>query len=304
MEKTVGSGLAPEEIKSDQYPGDDEIVKTELDEQPGQEYKMETEPIYEDVSVKGYGRLKDKVAIITGGDSGIGRAVAIAYAKEGAKVVIVYKDESEDAKATAGIVEKYGSQTLLIAGNLQSPKFSKEIVELTLERFGQIDILINNAAEQHPQESLLDISDDQLDSTFRTNVFGMFYLTREVLPYLKEGSSIINTTSITGFRGNDQLIDYSATKGAISAFTRSLSANLLAKKIRVNQVAPGPIWTPLIPSTFKGKKLEEFGEGGPLDRPGQPVELAEAYVFLAWDYASSFISGQTIHINGGEIING
>ena len=304
MEKTVGSGLGPEEIKSDQYPGDDEIVKTELDEQPGQEYKMETEPIYEDVSVKGYGRLKDKVAIITGGDSGIGRAVAIAYAKEGAKVVIVYKDESEDAKATADIVEKYGSQTLLIAGNLQSPKFSKEIVELTLERFGQIDILINNAAEQHPQESLLDISDDQLDSTFRTNVFGMFYLTREVLPYLKEGSSIINTTSITGFRGNDQLIDYSATKGAISAFTRSLSANLLAKKIRVNQVAPGPIWTPLIPSTFKGEKLEEFGEGGPLDRPGQPVELAEAYVFLAWDYASSFISGQTIHINGGEINNG
>lgn len=283
---------------------DEEIIKEELEEKPGKEHEMETEPIFEDVSVRGYGRLKDKVAIITGGDSGIGRAVSIAYAKEGAKIVIVYKNERKDAETTQSIAVEYGAKTLLIEGNLQRPEFSKRIVELTLEQFGQIDILINNAAEQHPQKSLLDITDDQLDSTFRTNVYGMFYLTREVLPHLKEGSSIINTTSITGFRGNDQLIDYSATKGAISAFTRSLSSSLLGQKIRVNQVAPGPIWTPLIPSTFSGDKLEEFGAGGLLKRPGQPVELAEAYVFLAWDYASSFISGQTIHINGGEIING
>lgn len=304
MEKKVGTGMGPEEQKSDQYPKSDEIVKEELVEDPGKENKMETEPIFEDESVKGYGRLKDKVAIITGGDSGIGRAVAVAYAKEGARVAIVFKDEQKDAEETARIIKKYGAEVLLLEGDLKKPEFSRTIVEQTMKRFGGIDILINNAAEQHPQKSLLDITDEQLESTFRTNVFGMFYLTREVLPHLKKGSAIINTTSITGFRGNDQLIDYSATKGAISAFTRSLSSSLLGKGIRVNQVAPGPIWTPLIPSTFSGDKLEEFGAGGPLDRPGQPVELAEAYVFLAWDYASSFISGQTIHINGGEIING
>lgn len=304
MERKVGKGMETQENKTDQFPQGEEIIKEELATRPGRENQMDTEPVYEDLSVKGYDRLKGKVAVITGGDSGIGRAVAIAYAKEGAQLVIVYKDEHKDAETTKKECEKYGAQVLLLAGDIGSPAFSKEVIRNTLDRFNTIDILVNNAAEQHPQESLLEISNEQLEATFRTNIFGMFYLTREVLPHLKEGASIINTTSITAFRGNDQLIDYSATKGAIAAFTRSLASNLGAKKIRVNQVAPGPVWTPLIPSTFSGEGLDNFGRGGPLDRPGQPVELAEAYVFLAWDYASSFITGQTIHINGGEIING
>lgn len=304
MEQKIGEGMTPQENKTDLYPEDHEIIKEELTEQPGRENQMATEPIYEDVSVKGYGRLKDKVALITGGDSGIGRAAAIAYAKEGAHLVLIYKDEHEDAEVTRRECAKYGARVRLIPGDIGDPALSREIVRQTLAEFGRIDILVNNAAEQHPQPSLLEISDEQLERTFRTNIFGMFYLTREALPHLRAGASIINTTSITAFRGNDQLIDYSSTKGAIASFTRALAANLGPQKIRVNQIAPGPIWTPLIPSTFSGEGLEQFGKGGPLNRPGQPVELAEAYVFLAWDYASSFITGQTIHINGGEIING
>ena len=304
MERKVGKDMEPADHKSDQYPTSDEIVKEELTEQPGKEYKMETEPLFEDISVKGYGRLKDKVAIITGGDSGIGRAVVIAYAKEGARIVLVYKEETRDAEETAEIARSYGTKCLLIKGNLQKSDFAKDIVEKTLETYGSIDILVNNAAEQHPKDSLTEISDEQIQNTFATNVFGMMYLTREVIPHLKEGASIINTTSITAFRGNKTLIDYSSTKGAVASFTRALAENLGDKKIRVNQVAPGPIWTPLIPSTFSGKELEEFGEGSLLGRPGQPVELAEAYVFLAWDYASSYMTGQTLHINGGDIING
>lgn len=304
MEKKIGKGMEPQENKTSQYPEHEEIIKDELPRQPGEEHEMATEPIYEDLSVKGYDRLKDKVAIITGGDSGIGRAAAIAYAKEGAHLVIVYKDEHEDAEVTRAECEKYGARVLLLAGDIGDPAFSVEIIRQTMDQFGRLDILVNNAAEQHPQDSLLDITDDQLEKTFRTNIFGMFYLTREALPHLKEGASIINTTSITAYRGNKQLIDYSSTKGAIAAFTRALAENLGEQKIRVNQIAPGPIWTPLIPATFSGDGLENFGKGGPLNRPGQPVELAEAYVFLAWDYASSFITGQTIHINGGEIING
>lgn len=304
MEGKTGRGMHPADNKTELFPKGEEIIKEELAEQPGKENWMATEPIYEDVSVKGYGRLKDKVAIITGGDSGIGRAVAIAYAKEGAHLLLAYKDEHADADLTKAECEKHGVRVVTLAGDIGTPEFSRQIIARTMEEFGQLDILVNNAAEQHPQPSLLDITDEQLENTFRTNIFGMFYLTREALPHLKEGASIINTTSITAFRGNDQLIDYSSTKGAIAGFTRALAANLGAQKIRVNQVAPGPIWTPLIPSTFSGEGLDNFGRGGPLDRPGQPVELAEAYVFLAWDYASSFITGQTIHINGGEIING
>lgn len=304
MEGKTGRGMHPADNKTELFPKGEEIIKEELAEQPGKENRMATEPIYEDVSVKGYGRLKDKVAIITGGDSGIGRAVAIAYAKEGAHLLLAYKDEHADADLTKAECEKHGVRVVTLAGDIGTPEFSRQIIARTMEEFGQVDILVNNAAEQHPQPGLLDITDEQLENTFRTNIFGMFYLTREALPHLKEGASIINTTSITAFRGNDQLIDYSSTKGAIAGFTRALAANLGAQKIRVNQVAPGPIWTPLIPSTFSGEGLDNFGRGGPLDRPGQPVELAEAYVFLAWDYASSFITGQTIHINGGEIING
>lgn len=266
---------------------------------------MEPFPIYEREDYKGSDKLKDKVAIITGGDSGIGKSVAIFFAHEGANSVIVYKDQNEleDAEATKERIEDLGQACLLLQGDLGESSFCQRVVEETLETFGRIDILVNNAAEQHPQESLLDISDEQLEKTFRTNIFSMFYLTKAVLPYLKEGASIINTTSITAYEGNDQLIDYASTKGAITAFTRSLAKNLADKKIRVNGVAPGPIWTPLIPSTFDAEKVKSFGDSAEMKRPGQPAELAPAYVYLASD-DSTYVSGQVIHVNGGTVING
>ncbi|WP_214778016.1 MULTISPECIES: SDR family oxidoreductase [unclassified Exiguobacterium] len=273
--------------------------------QPGIDSKMEPFPIYEREDYKGSDKLKDKVAIITGGDSGIGKSVAIFFAHEGANSVIVYKDQNEleDAEATKERIEDLGQACLLLQGDLGESSFCQRVVEETLETFGRIDILVNNAAEQHPQESLLDISDDQLEKTFRTNIFSMFYLTKAALPYLKEGASIINTTSITAYEGNDQLIDYASTKGAITAFTRSLAKNLADKKIRVNGVAPGPIWTPLIPSTFDAEKVKSFGDSSGMKRPGQPAELAPAYVYLASD-DSTYVSGQVIHVNGGTVING
>lgn len=270
---------------------------------PVNENDMDPKPVYDKPSFKGCGRLKDKVAIITGGDSGIGRAIAVAYAKEGAKVAIVYNDSDEDAQKTKEVVESYQGEILLIKGDLRDSAFSYEIVNQTIAAFSRIDILINNAAEQHPKKSVLDISDEQLETTFKTNVFAMFYLTKAVLRHLKEGSCIINTSSITSYRGNPVLLDYSATKGAINSFTRSLAINLADKKIRVNQVVPGPIWTPLIPSTFDEESVNTFGQDTLMQRPGQPVELAESYVFLASDGAS-YITGQSIHVNGGDIING
>lgn len=270
---------------------------------PVNENDMDPKPMYDKPSFKGCGRLKDKVAIITGGDSGIGRAIAVAYAKEGAKVAIVYNDSDEDAQKTKEVVESYQGEILLIKGDLRDSAFSYEIVNQTIAAFSRIDILINNAAEQHPKKSVLDISDEQLETTFKTNVFAMFYLTKAVLRHLKEGSCIINTSSITSYRGNPVLLDYSATKGAINSFTRSLAINLADKKIRVNQVVPGPIWTPLIPSTFDEESVNTFGQDTLMQRPGQPVELAESYVFLASDGAS-YITGQSIHVNGGDIING
>lgn len=277
----------------------------EQSHQPGIDSKMEPFPIYEREDYKGSDKLKDKVAIITGGDSGIGKSVAIFFAHEGANSVIVYKDQNEleDAEATKERIEDLGQACLLLQGDLGESSFCQQVVEETLETFGRIDILVNNAAEQHPQESLLDISDDQLEKTFRTNIFSMFYLTKATLPYLKEGASIINTTSITAYEGNDQLIDYASTKGAITAFTRSLAKNLADKKIRVNGVAPGPIWTPLIPSTFDAEKVKSFGDSAEMKRPGQPAELAPAYVYLASD-DSTYVSGQVIHVNGGTVING
>lgn len=277
----------------------------EQSHQPGIDSKMEPFPIYERENYKGSDKLKDKVAIITGGDSGIGKSVAIFFAHEGANSVIVYKDQNEleDAEATKERIEDLGQACLLLQGDLGESSFCQQVVEETLETFGRIDILVNNAAEQHPQESLLDISDDQLEKTFRTNIFSMFYLTKAALPYLKEGASIINTTSITAYEGNDQLIDYASTKGAITAFTRSLAKNLADKKIRVNGVAPGPIWTPLIPSTFDAEKVKSFGDSAEMKRPGQPAELAPAYVYLASD-DSTYVSGQVIHVNGGTVING
>ncbi len=278
-------------------------IQGQTQPEPGKESEMYPQPIYDDTNCKGYNRLTGKIAIITGGDSGIGRAVSVAYAKEGCKVVIIYNIADDDANETNEAIESYGGTALLIKGNLKDSNFCKEAVERTIKQFGGLDILVNNAAIQHPQTDIEYITDEQLDDTFRTNIYPMFYLARAAMPYLKEGSCIINTSSVTAFKGNKDLIDYSAAKGAVTAFTRSLSQNLADKKIRVNQVAPGPIWTPLIPSTFDKLKVGTFGKTTPLKRPGQPVELAEAYVYLASD-SSSYITGQTIHINGGDIVNG
>lgn len=271
------------------------------DQQPGIESEMQPQPVYDD-GEPGYGRLEGKVAIITGGDSGIGRAVAISYAKEGANVVIVYLNEEEDAKQTAAVVEEYGQAALLIAADVSQEQNCKMIVEKTIEKFSRIDILVNNAAVQYPQQKLEDITGEQLERTFRTNIFSQFYLTKYTLPHLAEGSSIINTASVTAYKGNPMLMDYSATKGAIVAFTRSLAQAVAGQKIRVNAVAPGPVWTPLIPASFPEEKVAEFGADIPMGRPAQPFEIAPSYVFLATD-EGAFFTGQVLHPNGGSIVN-
>jgi NAD(P)-dependent dehydrogenase (short-subunit alcohol dehydrogenase family) len=274
----------------------------EQDQQPGLESEMNPKPEFESVIQTGQ-RLKGKVAIITGGDSGIGRAVAVAYAKEGANVAISFLNEFEDAELTKQEIEAYGKECLLIAGDISEETHCQLIIDKTIEKFGKIDILVNNAAVQFPQESIEDISSSQLEQTFRTNIFSQFYIVKAALAHLKEGSSIINTASVTAYKGNPQLLDYSSTKGAIVAFTRSLSMSLVEKGIRVNGVAPGPIWTPLIPATFDAEKVSKFGSNVPMKRPGQPNEVAYCYVFLASDEAS-YISGQMMHPNGGEVVNG
>lgn len=271
--------------------------------QPGLEYKMNPEPEVIKKNYKAAGKLQGKVALITGGDSGIGRAVAVHFSKEGASVAIVYKAEEEkDALDTKEMVENAGQDCLLLQGDLRDSDFCQEIVEKTVQRFGRLNILVNNAAEQHPKEDLAEITDDQLESTFSTNIFAYFRVTRAAMKYLQKGDSIINTTSVTSFRGSAQLLDYSSTKGAITSFTRSLSINLAEKGIRVNGVAPGPIWTPLIPATFDEEKVASFGANVPLGRAGQPSEVAPCFVFLASDDAS-YITGQTLHPNGGEVVN-
>lgn len=279
------------------------LPKQEQERQPGVETQMEPRPESINPAYRGSGKLDGKTAIITGGDSGIGKSVAIYFAKEGADVAICYLDEEKDAENAKELVEKEGRKCVLIPGDLGSEAHCNEVVKLVMEEFGKIDILVNNAAEQHPQDSLLDITAEQLEQTFRTNVFAYFHLTKAVLPHLKEGSSIINTASITAYEGNETLIDYSSTKGAIVSFTRSLAKSITPKGIRVNGVAPGPIWTPLIPSTFSAEKVSKFGATQPMGRPGQPSELAPAYVYLASE-DSSYVSGQMIHINGGTIVNG
>ncbi|GIP35692.1 NAD(P)-dependent oxidoreductase [Paenibacillus sp. J2TS4] len=256
-----------------------------------------------DPQYKGSGKLTGKVAIITGGDSGIGRAAAVCYAKEGADLAIVYLNESEDANETKRMIEAEGQRCLLIAGDLGDESFCQAAVKQTIDTFGRLDILVNNAAEQHPQKRFENITAQQLERTFRTNLFAIFYMTQAALPHLGSGSAIINTASITAYRGSPELIDYSATKGAIVSFTRSLSGHLVGRGIRVNGVAPGPIWTPLIPSTFDEQQVATFGADTPMKRPGQPEELGPAYVFLA-SSDSAYMTGQFIHINGGEIING
>jgi len=264
---------------------------------------MRPRPKSEAPSQGGCGKLLNKVALITGGDSGIGRAVAVAYAKEGADTAIVYFNEHEDAKDTQRLVEQQGRRCILISGDVGKEQFCHEAVERTVRELGGLDILVNNAAEQHPQGSLEEITADQLERTFRTNIFSYFFMGKAALPHLKEGSTIINTTSVTAYKGSAQLLDYSSTKGAIVAFTRSLSQALADKQIRVNAVAPGPIWTPLIPSTFPAEKVATFGADVPLKRAGEPEEVAPSYVFLA-SQDSSYTTGQVLHPNGGTIVNG
>jgi NAD(P)-dependent dehydrogenase (short-subunit alcohol dehydrogenase family) len=271
--------------------------------QPGREYKMQPRPRAEDKAQRGSGKLRDKVAIITGADSGIGRAVAIAFAKEGAHISIVYLEEQKDATETRRLVEKHARECLLIKGDIGREEFCRKAVAQTVKKFGGIDVVVNNAAEQHPQDSIEKITEKQLERTFRTNIFSFFFMVKAAMKHLKKGAVIINTTSVTAYKGSPELLDYSATKGAITAFTRSLSQALADKYIRVNGVAPGSVWTPLIPSTFPAKEVETFGSDVPLGRAGQPEEIAPCYVFLASD-DSSYMTGQILHPNGGTIVNG
>jgi NAD(P)-dependent dehydrogenase (short-subunit alcohol dehydrogenase family) len=264
---------------------------------------MRPEPQFEAPAYRAAGKLEGKVALITGGDSGIGRAVAVYFAKEGADVAVVYLEEHADAEETERQVEEEGRRCLLIAGDVQDEAFCRDAVEQTVGEFGRLDVVVNNAAVQYPQQSLEGITGEQLERTFRTNILSMFHVTKAALKHLGEGASIINTTSVTAYRGNPTLIDYSSTKGAILSFTRALAMNLAEKGIRVNAVAPGPIWTPLIPASFSADKVASFGTDQPLGRPGQPEEVAPCYVFLA-SSDSSYISGQTLHPNGGEPVNG
>ncbi|HWM26124.1 MAG TPA: SDR family oxidoreductase [Chthoniobacterales bacterium] len=271
--------------------------------QPGLEFKMRPRPKSGASNYIGCGKLRDRVALITGGDSGIGRAVAVLFAKEGADVAVVYFNEHTDAKETKRLVENQGRQCLLIAGDIGREKFCQSAVKQTRRDLGKIDILVNNAAEQHPQENITKITEKQLEKTFRTNIFAMFFLTKAVLPHFRKGGVIINNASVTAYQGSPKLLDYSATKGAIVAFTRSLSQALAEKKIRVNAVAPGPIWTPLIPSTFPANEVATFGSDTPLGRAGEPEEVATSFVFLASD-DSSYMTGQVLHPNGGRMVNG
>ncbi len=278
--------------------------KAKQSTQPGIESKMHPLPQYEDANYLGSKKLQNKIAIVTGGDSGIGRAVAIAYAMEGANVdvAITYFDEHQDAKMTQKNIQKKGRKCLLFSGDIANPEFCRKVIKDTLKIFKKIDILVNNSAQQYPQKNFEDISEKQLIQTFKVNVFSYFYMIKEALPFLKKGSCIINTASITAYRGSKRLIDYSATKGAIVALTRSLSENLIKKGIRVNGVAPGPIWTPLIPASFSKKEVREFGQDVPMKRPGQPKEVAPSYVFLASSDAS-YMTGQMLHPNGGVVVN-
>jgi NAD(P)-dependent dehydrogenase (short-subunit alcohol dehydrogenase family) len=279
------------------------LRKQKQNRQPGLEYKMEPRPQSDDASYRGSGKLEGKTALITGGDSGIGRAAAIAFAKEGARVSVVYLDEHRDAEETRRLVQEQGQDCMLIAGDVGDERFCKQAVEKTVKGFGRLDILVNNAAVQYPQDSIEAITSSQLEKTFRTNIFSFFYMVKAALAHLKKGSTIINTTSVTAYRGSDHLLDYSATKGAIVTFTRSLAKALMDKGIRVNAVAPGPIWTPLIAATLKDDDPAQFGSDAPMGRAGEPEEVAPSYVFLASD-DSSYMTGQVLHPNGGEIING
>jgi NAD(P)-dependent dehydrogenase (short-subunit alcohol dehydrogenase family) len=280
-----------------------EVSGQTQNQQPGIEEEMNPAPIFDDKNYKGSGKLNGKVALITGGDSGIGRAVSIAFAKEGANVAFVYLDENEDkdAEKTVKLIENYGVKALKIKTDISDDENCQNVVDRVIESFGQINILVNNAGKQFPTKDFLKITPDQLQETFSTNIYSMFYLTQAALPHMKKGDTIVNTSSVTAYNGSPELIDYSATKGAITTFTRSLALNLAEKGIRVNAVAPGPIWTPLIPATFDKQKVKEHGDNTPVGRRGQPAENAPAYVFLA-SQDSSYMTGQTIHVDGGDFV--
>ncbi len=277
--------------------------KEKQDKQPGIEKKMSPRPEYINSNYKAAGKLINKTALITGGDSGIGRAVALHFAVEGADIAIAYLDEGTDALETQKLVEETGRKCILFKGDVSKKEFCDKVMKQTRSQFGELNILVNNAAQQFPQDDFLKISKQQLEKTFNINILPYFFLSQAALKHMKEGDTIINTSSVTAYRGSPHLIDYSSTKGAIVTFTRSLSENLAPKKIRVNAVAPGPVWTPLIVSSFDKKEISEFGKKVPMGRAGQPSEIAPAYVFLASEDAS-YITGQVIHVNGGELING
>jgi NAD(P)-dependent dehydrogenase (short-subunit alcohol dehydrogenase family) len=270
---------------------------------PGREHSMRPRPKVELPEYRGSGKLLGKIAFISGGDSGIGRAVAVAFAKEGADISFSYLDEHKDAKETVEMVRKEGRECFSMSGDIGDEKTCRTMIKETIKRFRKLHILVNNAAEQHPQDDIRKISAQQLERTFRTNIFSYFYFAKAALDHLKKGAAIINTTSVTAYRGSPELLDYSATKGAIVAFTRSLAHSLVEKGIRVNGVAPGPIWTPLIPSTFSPNEVAEFGSDTPMQRAGEPMEVAPSFVFLA-SADSSYMTGQILHVNGGEIVNG
>ena len=286
VKSTVYNILAPEQSQ---------------DVQPGMEYVMKPLPVFDNPNYRGSGKLKDKVAIVTGGDSGLGRACSIAFVKEGAKVVIVYLNEDKDANYTKEYIEKMGGECFLIKGDIASHNFCKEIVDKTINKYGKIDVLVNNAGVQYQQDKLENITDEQFDKTMKVNIYGMFYLTKEVLPYLKNGASIINLSSVTTFYGDPQLIDYVTTKGAIVGFTRALARNLALKNIRVNAIAPGFFWTPLQPACWVKEKIPSLGSDAAMARGAMPYELAPTFVFLASD-DSSYMTGQVIHNNGGQVM--
>jgi NAD(P)-dependent dehydrogenase (short-subunit alcohol dehydrogenase family) len=275
----------------------------EQDRQPGIEAEMTPRPAATRPRYRGSGKLEGRAALITGGDSGIGRAVAVLFAREGADVAIVYKDEHADAEDTVHLIEKEGGRCLAIAGDVGDEAFCARAVQQAVDQLGRLDVLVNNAAEQHVVEHVTDLPREQLERTFRTNVFAQFFMTKAAVSHLGEGSAIINTTSITAYQGNPVLVDYSATKGAIVAFTRALSQQLIGQGIRVNAVAPGPVWTPLIPASFPAEQVEKFGTNTPMGRAAQPEEIAPCYVFLASDDAV-FMAGQVLHPNGGQVVNG
>ena len=286
VKSTVYNILAPEQSQ---------------DVQPGMEYVMKPLPIFDNPNYKGSGKLKNKVAIVTGGDSGLGRACSIAFVKEGAKVVIVYLNEDKDANDTKNYIERLGGECLLIRGDITSHNFCREVVNKTLNKYGKIDVLVNNAGVQYQKDYLEDIPDEQFDWTMKVNVYGMFYLTKEVLPYMKSGSSIINLSSVTAFYGEPQLIDYVTTKAAIIGFTRSLARNLALKNIRVNAIAPGFFWTPLQPACWVKEKIPSLGSDAAMARGAMPYELAPTFVYLASN-DSSYVTGETLHVNGGQVM--